>query len=61
MKHEYTDTAAGLAATSMITATAHYATLYQPIISSFAGIVAILSGIAGLVYYIIKIRKQLKS
>jgi hypothetical protein len=60
MKHEHIDTATGLVTTSMVGAVAHYATLYQPIISDLAGIVAILSGLAGLVYYVIKIKKQLQ-
>ena len=60
MKHEHLDTATGLVTTSMVGAVAHYATLHQPIISALAGSIAILSGIAGLIYYIIKIYKQFK-
>jgi hypothetical protein len=60
MRNEQIDTATGLATASMISAATHYATLYQPIISALAGSIAILSGIAGFIYYIIKIHKQFK-
>jgi len=43
MKHNLNDTAAdGLAATSLISWLAHMSTTLQPIISAFAGLVAIV-------------------
>ena len=58
--NDTTDIANGFAATSAITALTHYATLYQPIVSFFAGSIAMLSGLCGIIYYIIRIYKQLK-
>lgn len=37
-----------------LTAVAHYATLFQPIISAITGIIAIISGIFAIRFYYIK-------
>lgn len=58
MKHNLNDTAAdGLAATSLLSWLAHLSTSLQPIISAFAGIVAIISGLFAIRYYYLKSKK----
>lgn len=58
MKHNLNDTAAdGLAATSFISWLAHMSTTLQPIISAFAGLVAIVSGLFAIRYYYLKSKK----
>ena len=54
MKSLNDSTADVLTAVSSISALAHMATTYQPIISALAGIIAILSGGAAFWYYIKK-------
>ena len=54
MKHLNDTTADALTAISSISAIAHMATSYQPIISALAGIIAILSGAAAFWYYVKK-------
>lgn len=54
MKSLNDSTADVLTAVSSISAIAHMATTYQPIISALAGIIAILSGAAAFWYYIKK-------
>lgn len=57
MKH-FNDTAADtLAATSLISWLAHLSTTLQPIISAFAGLVAIVSGLFAIRYYYLKSKK----
>jgi hypothetical protein len=49
-------TADTMAITSLVSAAAHTASQWQPIISFIAGVVAILSGVLAIVYYIRKMK-----
>ena len=49
--------AAATASTSVVTAIASKATEFQPIISAFSGLIAIITGIFAIWYYIKKINR----
>lgn len=49
--------AAATASTSVVTAIAAKATEFQPIISAFSGLIAIITGVFAIWYYIKKINK----
>jgi hypothetical protein len=56
--HDIQDTiAAATASTSVMSAVAARATELQPIISAFSGLVAIVTGIFAILYYIKKLNK----
>jgi hypothetical protein len=50
-------TADGLATTSLISFLATMSTQFQPIISAFAGLIAIISGLFAIRYYYLKSKK----
>jgi hypothetical protein len=53
-----TDTTANaLTTTSFVGAFSSLATLYNPIISAIGGLIAIVTGLLGAIYYIKKLRK----
>ena len=56
--HDLQDTiAAAGASTSVVTALAAKATEFQPIISAFSGLIAIITGMFAIVYYVKKLNK----
>lgn len=56
--HDLQDTiAAAGASTSVVSAVAAKATEFQPIISAFSGLIAIITGVFAIVYYIKKLNK----
>jgi len=55
---KFNDTIAdSLTTVSGVSVIAHMATQWQPIISAVAGIIAILSGLLAIIYYLIKIKR----
>jgi hypothetical protein len=54
MKHMNDNIADVLLTTSVISSIAHYSSLMQPIVSLFAGLVAIVSGVFAIRYYYLK-------
>jgi uncharacterized membrane protein len=54
MKHMNDNIADLLLTTSVISSIAHYSSLMQPIVSLFAGLIAIVSGIFAIRYYYLK-------
>jgi hypothetical protein len=53
-----TDTTANaLTTTSFIGAVSSIATIYNPIISAIGGLIAIVTGLLGMIYYIKRLRK----
>lgn len=55
--HVQETVAAASASTSVVTAVAAKATEFQPIISAFSGLIAIITGILAIWYYIKRINK----
>lgn len=56
--HDLQDTiAAAGASTSVVTALAAKATEFQPIISAFSGLIAIITGMFAIVYYVKRLNK----
>jgi hypothetical protein len=57
MKHFNDNTADILATTSFVSTLAHYSMMFQPIVSMFAGLIAIVSGLFAIRYYYLKSKR----